>query len=294
MSCDYLHVAANTSQIDETIKYCRKYCTILTSVIIHKKYYQYPLKSTMKLINFVILSLSLSKSESFSPNASQNRPKVVESKNDQTSNRRNFLTNLTTASIAATATTAISIVPRIANAGIDPSALKNYQIEGDASGVATRLKQIQEEKVRPSDTIDIPFTELPSGVSFREYREGKGEAVVQSGSKVAVEMTIRCKSFATANEPGGVKYFSSKDDTDFNEVAWTIGSGEILPGLEEGMMGMHKNAIRRIEIPSTMVFKARNDGQLPLPQTKDGKRIYDRLFKTEATLLFEVLATRIK
>jgi FKBP-type peptidyl-prolyl cis-trans isomerase 2 len=53
-------------------------------------------------------------------------------------------------------------------------------------------------------------------------------------------MTIRCKSFATVNEPGGVKYFATKEDTDFNEIAWTVGSGEILPGLEEAMMGMHK------------------------------------------------------
>ena len=116
------------------------------------------------------------------------------------------------------------------------------------------------------------------------------------GSKVAVEMSIRCKSFATANEPGGVKYFSTKDDTDFNELAFTVGSGEILPGLEEGMMGMKKGAIRRIEVPSTMVFPAKKAGQLPLPseKNKDGKRRFESLFKTDATLLFEVLVTRIK
>ena len=107
-------------------------------------------------------------------------------------------------------------------------------------------------------------------------------------------MTIRCKSFSTANEPGGVQYFSTKEDTEFNELAWTVGSGEILSGLEEGMMGMHKNALRRIEVPSTLVFSGRNQNSLPLPTTKDGKRIFDRLFKTDATLLFEVLVTRIK
>lgn len=107
-------------------------------------------------------------------------------------------------------------------------------------------------------------------------------------------MSIRCRSFATANEPGGLKYFSTKDDTDFNELAWTIGSGEFPPGLEEGMMGMHRNALRRIEVPSTQVFSAKKANQLPLPQTKDGKRRFENLFKTDATLLFEVLVTRIK
>ena len=118
--------------------------------------------------------------------------------------------------------------------------------------------------------------------------------VVQKGSKVGTEMTIRCKSFATNNEPGGLKYFSTKDDTDFNELAWTVGDGQFSPALEEGMMGMRKNAIRRIEVPSTMVFSARNAQQLPLPTTKDGKRRFENLFKTDATLLFEVLVTRIK
>ena len=107
-------------------------------------------------------------------------------------------------------------------------------------------------------------------------------------------MTIRCKSFSTANEPGGVKYFSTTLDSEFNEIAWTVGSGELPAPLEEAMMGMHRNGLRRIELPSTAVFAARNENQLPQPTTKDGKRIYDRLFKTDATLLFEVLVTRIK
>merc|ERR1712025_907396 len=167
-------------------------------------------------------------------------------------------------------------------------------VEGDASGTATRLRQIQEIQKPASDTIDKEYEKLPSGVEYREYREGSGDAVIQNGSKIAAEMTIRCQAFATQNEPGGVKYFSTKADTEFDEIAWTVGSGELPPGLEEAMMGMHKNGLRRIVLPSTAVFAARNDNQLPLPTTKDGKRVFDRLFKTEATLLFEVLVTRIK
>ncbi|CAB9528832.1 Peptidyl-prolyl cis-trans isomerase [Seminavis robusta] len=188
----------------------------------------------------------------------------------------------------------ILLKPEMAQAGIDPTLLKSLPVQGDETGAAQRLRQVESIQRPASDLVQMPFEELPSGVSYREYREGKGEAVVQEGSKVAVEMTIRCKSFATANEPGGLKYFSTKDDTEFNELAWTVGRGESPPGLEEGMMGMHKNAVRRIEIPSTMTFAARNANQLPLPTTKDGKRRFDQLFKTDATLLFEVLVTRIK
>ena len=107
-------------------------------------------------------------------------------------------------------------------------------------------------------------------------------------------MTIRMRSFATANEPGGLKYFSTKEDTTFNEYAWTVGDGTAPPGLEEGMLGMRKGGLRRIELPSTQVFAARKEAQLPLPQTKDGQRRFEQLFKTDATLLFEVLVTRVK
>lgn len=108
-------------------------------------------------------------------------------------------------------------------------------------------------------------------------------------------MMIRCRSFTTADEPGGVTYFTTKQDTDFNELAWTVGSGELPPELEECMMGMRKGAAWRIELPSTVVFTAKKNQQLPLPSEKnrDGKRRFENLFKTDATLLFEVLVTRI-
>ena len=60
------------------------------------------------------------------------------------------------------------------------------------------------------------------------------------------------------------------------------------------MIGMKRQGVRRIELPSTVVFAANKKDQLPLPQTKEGKRLYERLFKTDATMLFEVLVTRIK
>jgi len=197
----------------------------------------------------------------------------------------------------STAAGALGVVAggQVAYAGIDPNALKALPMEGEKAGTsADRMRQIEAIQTPVSDTIDQPYKELSNGVSYREYREGKGAAEIVPGSKVAAEMTIRCKSFATNKEPGGLKYFSTKEDTDFNEVAFLVGSGEFPPGLEEAMMGMHRNSIRRIELPSVAVFSAKKAGQLPLPTTKDGKRTFDNLFKTDATLLFEVLVTRIK
>lgn len=250
----------------------------------------------MNFRQIILVASALSSASAFQTNptwntAARSTTAVYGSADD--SDRRSFLNSLFLG--AAAMTTTNTLLPTSpANAGIDPSLLKSYSVEGDVSGTQQRLRQIEEIQRPASDNLNIPYEKLPSGVEYREYREGKGDAVVQNGSKIAAEMTIRCKSFSTANEPGGVKYFSTKLDTEFNEIAWTVGSGELPPGLEEAMMGMHKNGLRRIEVPSTMIFSARNDNQLPQPTTKDGKRVYDRLFKTDATLLFEVLVTRIK
>jgi len=107
-------------------------------------------------------------------------------------------------------------------------------------------------------------------------------------------MTIRCKSLATASEPEGVKYFSTKEDNNASELSWTIGSGDLPKGLEEGMLGMKLNAVRRIEVPSRQIFAARNAGQLPEATTEEGKRRYASLFQSDdSTLVFEVFLTGV-
>jgi hypothetical protein len=72
----------------------------------------------------------------------------------------------------------ILVSPSQASAGIDPSSLRTLSVEGDASGSAMRLRQVENIQKPATDLVDIPFTELKSGVSYREYREGKGEAGV--------------------------------------------------------------------------------------------------------------------
>jgi len=54
-----------------------------------------------------------------------------------------------------------------------------------------------------------------------------------------VEMTVRCKSFPTGNEPGGVKYYSTKDDTPYNALEWTLGSGLIFLSLTTNFFNDH-------------------------------------------------------
>ena len=169
---------------------------------------------------------------------------------------------------------------------IDVSQVKNLNDE------VSKLKQVQDAL----DARDIPYEDLPSGVSYREFRDGKGERRVQRGAEVVVELTLRAKKLATQAQPGGVMYFSTAKDTTGGTMGWTIGDGTMIPGIEEAMMaqgGMKRSAVRRIEVPSTQVFKARRDGQLPLQKDADEIRLTKNLWKTEATMIAEVKVNKI-
>ena len=166
-----------------------------------------------------------------------------------------------------------------------------------ASTLAEQLTAMQAAQ-QALDAQDVEWTPVGTGgVSFREYRAGRtgAAAVVDKGKTVTVELVGRIKTLRTQDNPGGVRYYSTKEDTPNNELSWEVGSGVMIPGLEEGMMGMAPGALRRVEVPSLQVFKARKDENLPKPSEKDdeGQRRFARLFKSDATLLFEVLVKRI-
>ena len=207
------------------------------------------------------------------------------------------LSHLCPAAAIFSISTLMNILPSYA---IDPSQLafiSQDQTVLTSSGKKSLVEELEKyQKIQAVlDTAEVEFIELPSGVSYREYRAGKGSRSVKSGAEVTVEMTIRCKSFATANDPGGVKYYSTQQDVPERSLTWTIGDGRLPPGLEEGMAGMRRGSIRRIELPSVQVFAARDAGQLPLPSktNADGQRRFSNLFKTKADLLFEVLIDKI-
>ena len=149
------------------------------------------------------------------------------------------------------------------------------------------------------DSQDVEWKPVSSNptVTYRDYRFGRGVGPrVAPGASVAVEMTVRIKGLSTQKDPGGVRYYSTKLDTPNNELAWSIGDGRILPALEAAMEGMERGSLRRVETPSLVVFAARKAQQLPLPLPTDdeGTRRFSRLFKSDATLIFEILVKDVK
>ena len=97
--------------------------------------------------------------------------------------------------------------PLTAQAGIDPAALKSLRVEGDETGGATRLRQIQAASTVESDSVDGPWEELSSGVSFREYRQGRGDAgtycIQYTAFKCMCAVCVVSSWLATSSKPIG-------------------------------------------------------------------------------------------
>ena len=126
-----------------------------------------------QIILFSILSSAVSFQGTPRWNTASTSSTRIQSKSSSEDDRRSFVNSLLLGS-AALGTTLLPTSP--ANAGIDPSLLKGLSVEGDVSGTAQRLRQIEEIQRPASDTLNIPYEKLPSGIEYREYREGKGDA----------------------------------------------------------------------------------------------------------------------
>lgn len=148
---------------------------------------------------------------------------------------------------------------------------------------------------------DVPFTVLPSGVKYKLMRTGPGTGdAVEPGRSVVVEMT------ALALNLNGKPFFSTKlPDGTPDPLSWTLGEGRAVPGLEEGMLGMHKGDVRRIIVPAALGYGAARTGKakeasgpyLPVPRSVLDQRALDSITKNpnrDATVLFDVRVNRIR
>ena len=97
----------------------------------------------------------------------------------------------------------------------------------------------------PVEVEELPEQRTESGLVIRDLEVGAGDEVVH-GSRVTVHYVGR---FAD-----GRRFDSSHDRG--APFSFTIGSGEVIPGWEEGMLGMREGGQRRIRIPPELGFTA--------------------------------------
>ena len=145
-----------------------------------------------------------------------------------------------------------------------------------------------------TDRDNVQFQTLSSGVKVQQLRPGDGASVGRS-STIAVEATGRLLNL------NGVQFYSTKrlagaDALGGAEQILRLGTGSVVPGLEQGLQGAKKNEIRRIIVPSNLGYSETMDLE-PVPPTIEDKRALDSVLRNprrDAALLFDVKILRVK
>ena len=141
-----------------------------------------------------------------------------------------------------------------------------------------------------------PFITLENGVQIKDFRLAttSDAPTVGPGSRVSFQCTGRLLNL------NGVIFYSTKnsnvDGFGPEPLTVTLGSNQLLPGLEAGMIGMKKGGIRRIIVPADLAY-SKFPNLEPKPMSSLDQRALDSVVKNprrDATILFDVSVERVK
>lgn len=113
------------------------------------------------------------------------------------------------------------------------------------------------------DKEDLQTNSTPMELQIETLKEGIGEQEVKEGDSVTVHYTGTLED--------GTKFDSSLDRGE--PFTFTIGQGSVIPGWEQGLMGMKVGEQRKLTIPSNLGYGSQGAGDIIPPN---------------ATLIFEV------
>lgn len=121
----------------------------------------------------------------------------------------------------------------------------------------------------PSLEVDLDrMTRTPSGLHVEDVQEGAGPPV-QPGDDIVVHYTGWLVD--------GTRFDSSRDND--SPFTLAIGTGEVIPGWDEGIPGMRVGGVRRLVIPPSLAYGNEGAGGVIPPG---------------ATLVFEVELLEIR
>jgi peptidylprolyl isomerase len=106
--------------------------------------------------------------------------------------------------------------------------------------------------VLPTEVSEEDFTTTESGLKYYDIVEGDG-ATAETGSEVTVNYT----GWLTNN----VKFDSSLDTG--VPFPFTLGTGAVIPGWDEGLVGMKVGGKRQLVIPAELAYGETGSGTIP-------------------------------
>ena len=127
-------------------------------------------------------------------------------------------------------------------------------------------------------------------------RVGTGEAA-KTGDTVSLQLSGRCLNL------NGKRFISTQDAATLatglaisEPYTFTVGSGSVIPGLDEAVLGMTKGGYRRLVIPAKLGYdEALTLG--PIPEDAGERRALESIVKNpnrDASLLFDISMERVR
>lgn len=96
-----------------------------------------------------------------------------------------------------------------------------------------------------------------SGLRYRDTKVGPGDEV-----RVGDSVTIHYKGWLDNG-----KVFGKTKKTGGKPMTFRVGEGEVIPGWDEGLVGMHVGGIRELTIPPSLGYGDRAYGKIPANST---------------------------
>eukprot|EP00899_Mesostigma_viride_P023883 jgi/Mesvir1/467/Mv11342-RA.1 len=143
------------------------------------------------------------------------------------------------------------------------------------------------------------FIQTPSGLQYKDMREGQGEAA-KEGDLVVIDwdgytLGYYGRPFEARNKVKGGAF--TGEDKDF--LRFRLGGNDIIPAFNEVLKGMKPGGIRRLIVTPDLGYPGDSfdKGVGPVPSTFSGKRALDFVLKNQGmidkTLLFDVELMKI-
>ena len=98
-----------------------------------------------------------------------------------------------------------------------------------------------------------PGVRLSSGVMYQDLVPGDG-LIVRRNDRVSIDYVMRLQG-----DPVTPPVDSS------SAFLFTVGTGEVIRGLEQGVVGMKEHGLRRITIPARLAYGAQGEGDIIPP-----------------------------
>lgn len=101
---------------------------------------------------------------------------------------------------------------------------------------------------------------LASGLQYQIVKPAAEATVVADVAEKGKDVTIEYDGFIADNGVPGKKFDSSRDRG--HSFTFALGSGQVIPGMDEGVENMKVGEFRRLIIPSALAYREQGAGDV--------------------------------